>query len=277
MSGSANRIRVERVAVRDDGVHRSSEADLVAVEEPVEIRILVPAERGHVSALTMRTPGHDIDLALGWLVGEGVLGSIDDVVGVEQRSRGDGLDRSASVNVRLKEGVAPPIGRGFAISSACGVCGADSIAVVHQRSRWHVATDQTSITADVLTRLPDALREQQATFRRTGGLHAAGLFTTDGSPVVVREDVGRHNAVDKVVGFALREGLLPLRGHVLQVSGRSSMELVYKAILAGVPILSAVSAPSSMAVDLARAQGLTLAGFVRGENVTLYSRADRVR
>jgi formate dehydrogenase accessory protein FdhD len=179
--------------------------------------------------------------------------------------------------VRLSPGVTPPIGRGFAISSACGVCGADSIAVVHQRARWHVATDPTSVTADVLIRLPDALREQQATFRRTGGLHAAGLFTTDGSTVVVREDVGRHNAVDKVVGFALREGLLPLRGHVLQVSGRSSMELVYKSILAGVPILSAVSAPSSMAVDLARAEGLTLAGFVRGENFTLYSRADRVR
>jgi formate dehydrogenase accessory protein FdhD len=277
MSGSANRVRVERVAVRSDGTHRASEADLVAVEEPVEIRVLVPEEAGYVSALTMRTPGHDIDLALGWLVGEGVLGSIDDVVGVEQRSRGDGLDRSASVSVRLKPGVAPPIGRGFAISSACGVCGADSIAVVQQRARWDVAADRSSVTAEVLTRLPDALREQQATFRRTGGLHAAGLFTADGSPVVVREDVGRHNAVDKVVGFALREGLLPLRGHVLQVSGRSSMELVYKAILAGVPVLSAVSAPSSMAVDLARAQGLTLAGFVRGETFTLYSRADRVR
>lgn len=277
MSGSANRVRVERVAVRGDGVHRASEADLVAVEEPVEIRVLVPSEAGYVSALTMRTPGHDIDLALGWLVGEGVVGSIDDVVGVEQRSRGDGLDRAASVNVRLRAGVAPPVGRGFAISSACGVCGADSIAVVHQRARWNLGSDQSSVTADVLTRLPDALREQQATFRRTGGLHAAGLFTTDGVPVVVREDVGRHNAVDKVIGFALREGLLPLRGHVLQVSGRSSMELVYKAILAGIPVLAAVSAPSSMAVDLARAEGLTLAGFVRGENFTLYSRADRVR
>ena len=277
MTGSAYRVRVERVAVADDGVHRRSEADQVAVEEPVEIRVLRPGVAEDVRALTMRTPGHDIDLALGWLVGEGVLGHAAEVVGVEQRSRGDGLERSSSVHVRLRADIAQPSPRAFAISSACGVCGADSIAAVHQRARWRIDTDPTAVDAQVLVRLPDLLRDQQPTFRRTGGLHAAGLFAATGEPVVVREDVGRHNAVDKVIGFALREGMLPLRGHVLQVSGRSSMELAYKAILAGIPILSAVSAPSSMSVDLARAHGLTLAGFVRGQALTVYSRADRIR
>jgi FdhD protein len=288
MSGSARRIRVEHVSVADDQLRRDGRPDMLAVEEPVQITVhagVTVSPEGvsgaggstDINTLTMRTPGHDIDLALGWLVGEGTIAGIDDVVGVAQRSRGEGLDRAASVRVRLRPGLAGPAARPFTISSACGVCGADSLDAVQLRARWDVAADGCTITASTLMALPRRLREQQATFSRTGGLHAAGLFTSDGTAVVVREDVGRHNAVDKVIGYAVREGLLPLRGHVLQVSGRASMELVYKAIMAGVPVLSAVSAPSSLAVDLARAQGLTLAGFVRGQTLNLYARPDRVR
>ena len=288
MTGSTRRVRVERITVSADGEPgRDGRPDMLAVEEPVQISVLSSvsvsadgvsgSDRGpDISSLTMRTPGHDIDLALGWLVGEGTITGIDDVVGVAQRSRGEGLDRAASVRVRLREGLAGPAGRAFTISSACGICGSDSIEAVRLRARWDVESDRCQVAASVLMTLPQQLRERQATFDRTGGLHAAGLFRADGTPVVVREDVGRHNAVDKVIGYAAREELLPLRGHVLQVSGRASMELVYKAIMAGIPVLSAVSAPSSLAVELARAQGLTLAGFVRGRALNLYARADRV-
>jgi FdhD protein len=277
MSGTSQRVRLERIRRVDDGTDtRRSEADAVAVEEPLEFR--VAAGGGPVvSTITMRTPGHDVDLLLGWLISEGVIASVAEVDRVTARSRGDGLEREASVQVRLQPQAVPPAGRPFAVSSACGVCGAESLAAVLGQARWRLGDDDCRVSAATLLSLPDLLAAGQAAFQRTGGLHAAGLFRTDGSPVVVREDVGRHNAVDKVIGFAAREQLLPLRGHVLQVSGRASMELVHKAVMAGVPVLSAVSAPSSLAVELARASQLTLAGFVRGNGLNIYASGERVR
>jgi FdhD protein len=219
----------------------------------------------------MRTPGHDIDLALGFLVGEGVIGAAEDV------ARVGGL--GAAVDVRLATHVPPPdpsLQRHVFTSSACGVCGSASLEAVDKVARFEVSTDPLRLEPSVLAALPDRLRERQAAFDSTGGLHAAGLFDPAGVLVCVREDVGRHNAVDKVVGWALREGRVPLRGHVLQVSGRASFELVQKARLAGIPVLTAVSAPSSLAVELADDAGMTLVGFSRGGRFTVYTRADRI-
>lgn len=240
--------------------------DSLAVEEPLEVRL-----SGSAFTVTMRTPGHDIDLALGFLVGEGVLGSRDDVVTVRS------LD--AAVDVVLAPHVPPPdpsLERHVYTSSACGVCGSASLEAVDKVARFDVATDPVTVTPALLASLPDRLREKQSVFESTGGLHAAGLFDGAGRLLAVREDVGRHNAVDKVVGWALREGLVPLHGHVLQVSGRASFELVQKARLAGVPVLAAVSAPSSLAVELAEDAGMTLVGFSRAGRFTTYTGAHRV-
>ncbi len=234
--------------------------DSLAVEEPLEVRL-----SGRAFTVTMRTPGHDIDLALGFLVGEGVVGSREDVVTVRS------LD--AAVDVVLAPHVPPPdpsLERHVYTSSACGVCGSASLEAVEKVARFDVSSDPVRLDPTLLATLPARLREKQAAFDSTGGLHAAGLFAPDGTCLVVREDVGRHNAVDKVVGWALREGLVPLSGHVLQVSGRASFELVQKARLAGVPALAAVSAPSSLAVELADDAGMTLLGFTRGGRFTVY-------
>ena len=181
-----------------------------------------------------------------------------------------------TVDVRLADGVVPPAARIGATSSACGICGSDSIAEVLARRGPTPPADTPMVAAEVLTRLPDLLREKQRAFERSGGLHAAGLFTPDGEAVCIREDVGRHNAVDKVVGWALGEGLLPGTAWVLQVSGRASFELTQKAAMAGIPVLAAVSAPSTLAVDLAREAGLTLVGFLRGDSFNVYSAPERI-
>jgi FdhD protein len=256
--------------------------DTLAVEEPLEIR-LAPA--GAPSAepftVTMRTPGHDVELALGFLVGEGVLRSPSDVLAArhcpDAALDADGDPTHNVVEVGLAPGVAPP-SRGLArrVTSACGVCGTESIDEVTARAAVDLHDDGVRVGADVLAALPDRLREAQRVFDRTGGLHAAGLFTPDGELLALREDVGRHNAVDKVVGWAFGRGLLPLRGHVMQVSGRASFELVQKAATAGCPVLAAVSAPSSLAVDLAAGAGLTLIGFSRGASFNVYAHPDRV-
>ena len=274
---------------------------MLAVEEPLEMRV-----NGERLAVTMRTPGHDVELASGFLVSEGVLVRAEDLAtarycagagsaasGPSQPGAGsaasgpnlpgagsDGLNSYNVLDVALAPGVASPdpsLSRDFTISSACGVCGKDSIESVITRSHFDVSDDPLIVDADAVLDLPGRLREHQKVFAKTGGLHAAALFDgRTGELRVVREDVGRHNAVDKVIGWALAHDLLPLRGQILQVSGRASFELVQKAIMAGVPMLSAVSAPSSLAVDLAEPHGLTLAGFVRGESMVLYSGADRV-
>lgn len=264
------------------GVGESRRVDALAVEEPLEIRV-----GGRPLAVTMRTPGHDVELATGFLISEGIISRGDQLRsaihcgGPGTGGPGAGGAPGNTYNVLdltlSPEVPAPQVDRNFFVSSSCGVCGKASIDAIETVSTFDVAADEASVDARVLAGLPDALRAQQAVFAKTGGLHAAGLFeATTGQPLVVREDVGRHNAVDKVVGWAAQQGRLPLTGTVLQVSGRASFELVQKAVMAGVPILAAVSAPSSLAVDLAVASGLTLVGFSRGETLNAYSRADRI-
>lgn len=268
--------RVTRITL--DGVNRVR-PDAIAVEEPFEIRVA-----GSPLAVTMRTPGHDVELAAGFLVSEGVIHRGDQFArAIHCGGPGTGGADGNTYNVldlTLAPGVAlpsPDITRNFYTTSSCGVCGTASIEAVEKVSSYDVATDGIQISAADLAALPDRLREGQKVFDKTGGLHGAALVdVATGELLVVREDVGRHNAVDKVVGWAVLNDRLPLRGTVLQVSGRVSFELVQKAVMAGIPILSAVSAPSSLAVELAERAGLTVAGFVRGGSMNLYTRADRV-
>jgi FdhD protein len=263
-SGDVGRVTDRRRVIRVDDTRVVERPDTLAVEEPLEIRA-----DGRPLAVTMRTPGYDVELALGFLLTEGlvapdgVLSAIncaDNVVDVT-------LTRPLSDDVTA---------RGFYVSSSCGICGKSSIDAVRTVQRWSVAEDVFTIDPAVLVTLPEQLRAAQKTFDRTGGLHAAGLFTADGELLCVREDVGRHNALDKVVGWAFRAGLLPLRDSVLCLSGRLSFELVQKAALAGCPILVGVGAPSSLAVELAQAQGITLCGFVRDDRVSVYAHPERV-
>ena len=252
--------------------------DFLAVEEPLEVRL------GHLSfSVTMRTPGDDFDLVAGFLVSEGVIWDAEQLISLRFCAGEDenGVQTFNVVEAQLRPDVVlPEIGRNVYTSSSCGICGTDSIEAVRKSSHFSPADDPLAIPVEVLASLPDRLREAQAVFDKTGGVHAAGLFRIhdDGEPelLCLREDVGRHNAVDKVVGWALREGLLPLRGTVLQVSGRASFELVQKAALAGIPVLAAVSAPSSLAVELAQDTGLTLVGFSRGTSLNVYAGSDRV-
>ncbi len=238
--------------------------DQLAVEAPLSIRV-----GGTTVATTMRTPGHDLDLALGWLVCEGSVREPEHVV--------EAIACDAdTVDVRLAAGVAAPAPRLGATSSACGICGSESIAEVLSRRGPDPSPELPLIEQDVLASLPTTLRAQQSAFERSGGLHAAGLFTAAGDLLCVREDVGRHNAVDKVIGWALQSGLLPAAGSILQVSGRASFELTQKSAMAGVPVLSAVSAPSTLAVDLAREAGLTLVGFNRDASMNVYAGAQRI-
>ncbi|MFI7596490.1 formate dehydrogenase accessory sulfurtransferase FdhD [Actinoplanes sp. NPDC049681] len=248
--------------------------DDLAAEEPLEIRL-----RREPLAVTMRTPGQDIDLAMGFLLTEGVIRTATDVVTAQLCAGTDAPNTYNVVDVVLGAHVPPPVtdpSRNFYTTSSCGVCGKASIDAVRTRSPFDLSTDETSVTARMLAELPDKLRAAQRTFDRTGGLHAAGLFTPDGELVVMREDVGRHNAVDKVVGWALREGRLPLNGHVLLVSGRASFELTQKAWMAGIPLLAAVSAPSTLAAELADEAGMTLVGFLRGRSMNVYTGSQRV-
>ena len=250
--------------------------DALAVEEPLELRI-----GGEPVVTTMRTPGHDLDLALGWLLAEGLLGSADDVATAVHCTDTD-ADGSPTFNVlelTLRAGVAPPDLSGrrtFGVSSACGVCGSASIDAVMDRVGADLSPDTVRVDPGTLATMPATLREAQAAFDRTGGLHAAGLFTAGGELVVAREDVGRHNAADKVLGWAAREAGLPLTGHVLVLSGRASFELVQKAWAGGVPVVASVSAPSSLAVQTAARAGITLAGFVRHPTLNVYSHPERI-
>jgi FdhD protein len=253
--------------------------DTMVGEEPLEIRVGHAGEPRRPLAVTMRTPGDDLDLALGFLLTEGLIADAGDVL-TAQLCAGDNEPNTYNVvDVTLAPHVAPPDvdpARNFYTTSSCGVCGKASIDAVRTRSRFDVAADQLSVAAKDLVAMPDRLRAGQQAFDRTGGLHAAGLFTPGGDLVCIREDVGRHNAVDKVVGWALRESRLPLSGHVLLVSGRASFELVQKAAMAGIPVLAAVSAPSTLAMDLAAESGLTLVGFLRGATLNVYAGANRV-
>ncbi|WP_284974180.1 formate dehydrogenase accessory sulfurtransferase FdhD [Arthrobacter sp. efr-133-TYG-104] len=252
--------------------------DVLAVEEPLEIRL------GDMSfSVTMRTPGDDFDLVAGFLVSEGIIWEPSQLIS-ERFCAGEdenGVQTFNVVDAQLRPDVAlPATGRNVYTSSSCGICGTDSIEAVRKSSHHSPADDDLVVPVRTLASLPDRLREAQAVFAKTGGVHAAGLFKIhdDGGAelLCLREDVGRHNAVDKVVGWALRAGLLPLRGMVLQVSGRASFELVQKAAMAGVPVLAAVSAPSSLAVELAEESGITVAGFSRGASLNVYTGRERI-
>ncbi|MDR2281515.1 MAG: formate dehydrogenase accessory sulfurtransferase FdhD [Gordonia sp. (in: high G+C Gram-positive bacteria)] len=256
----------------------STRVDVLAVEEPLELRI-----GGSPLVVTMRTPGNDVDLAAGFLVSEGIVRRRDQFVAAIAcggPGTGGGENTYNVLDVTLAADVELPSrehARSFSMTSACGVCGKASIDAVSTVSSFDVAADDVQVSADDLSRLPDALRAEQTVFAKTGGLHAAALFdAASGELLVLREDVGRHNAVDKVVGWALRENLLPLRRTVLAVSGRASFELVQKAVMAGIPMLAAVSAPSSLAVELARESGMTLVGFLRGRTMNVYTHPQRV-
>ncbi|TLG12387.1 formate dehydrogenase accessory sulfurtransferase FdhD [Nocardia cyriacigeorgica] len=246
--------------------------DTLAVEEPLEIRV-----DGTSLTVTMRTPGSDIDLVHGFLFAEGVIDSAEDILAARYCAGTDDEGRNTynvlDVTLRMP---APVKARNFLTTSACGLCGKSALDEVRTRTRFPLPAPAPMIGVDALAALPDTLRAEQSVFDATGGLHAAGLFTADGAVLAVREDIGRHNAVDKVVGWAVRENLIPATELVLIVSGRASFELVQKAVMAGIPLLAAVSAPSSLAVDLAAESGLTLAGFVRGETMNIYTHPDRI-
>jgi FdhD protein len=268
------RRRVTRITV--GGSPRHTE-DVLAVEEPLEIRV-----GGRALAITMRTPGHDFDLAAGFLVSEGVI-SRGEQFGAARYCAGATVDGENTYNVldvTLAPGVPAPdpsLERNFYTTSSCGLCGKASIDAVRSMSVHPVAEDPLELDAGMLATFPALLREKQDVFEKTGGLHAAALFDgSTGELLVLREDVGRHNAVDKVVGWAVTNNLLPLRGMVLMVSGRASFELTQKASMAGIPILAAVSAPSSLAVELASEIGLTVVGFLRGPSMVVYSGEARI-
>ena len=244
--------------------------DDLAVEAPLVLGLEGP-DTG-VLATLMRTPGHDIELAAGWLVVESGVAATEDVV----RLRACWEDDTERVHITLAEGVRRPRARAFVTSAACGVCSADVLDLA-PLSRAPASTPGWEVDADVLAALPDLMRTGQRTFAKTGGVHAAAIATADGEILVEREDVGRHNAVDKVVGRSLLDGRLPLTDHLLVVSGRVSFEIVQKAVAASVAGIVAVSAPTSLAVDLARERGLLLAGMVRDGALNLYAGEDLLR
>jgi FdhD protein len=267
-----------RVRVVEDGKMRIR-PDTLATEEPMEIRLLASGARQTV-AVTMRTPGADFELAAGFLYGEDIVKSTDDIARISYCVDSD-LDAAQQyniVNVELRGGTEydlRPLERHFFTTSACGVCGKASLEQLELRG-CPVVGPGPEISAEMLYSLPEKLREAQGLFDATGGLHAAALFDAEGNLVALREDVGRHNATDKLVGWALLEGRLPLSGHIVMVSGRSSFEILQKCLTAGVPFVCAVSAPSSLAVDVAREFGMTLVGFLRERRFNVYAGQERV-
>jgi len=247
--------------------------DRVSVEEPLEIRV-----GGEPLAVTMRTPGDDFDLAAGWLVAEGIVSRPEQIARIEHcRDVRSPEEEGNVVVVRTTEPAGAALDRARRLlltSSSCGLCGKGSIESIHGRFPPVLSPARTD--AAVLRRLPDALRGAQANFAETGGLHAAGVFSLSGELLACREDIGRHNAVDKVIGFLFRQGRLPLSETILAISGRASFEIVQKALAASMPIVAAVSAPSSLAIDLARDAGIALVGFLREGGFNLYSGEERL-
>ncbi len=255
-------VPIQRVEPGSPGLRAQ---DLVAVEEPLQIRL-----GDSDIAITMRTPGHDRELALGFLYTEGLLTNPGQIADVR-------VDNSGAVTVSLVAGFAPDIdARRFYVTSSCGICGKASIDALTAAGCAMLPPGKPNLSAALVPRFPTKLREAQAIFEHTGGLHAAGLFDTSGELVYLREDVGRHNAVDKLIGAAFLHGRLPLHDRVLMLSGRISFELVQKAVTAGIPIVIAVGAPSSLAIETALRFGMTLIGFVRGGHFNVYAGGDRL-
>jgi FdhD protein len=266
-------IDLTQVTEWDDGT-LERKSDYLAAEEPLEIRL------GDAPlSVTMRTPGNDRELAAGFLFTEGIVRRREEILRIETDAGEKEANRANVVKAEIAAECAVDgkmAQRNFFAASSCGICGKASIDSVRLRT-LEAPNPEFRVTAETLLRLPDALRESQAVFGRTGGLHGAALFTRSGELLVLREDIGRHNAVDKVIGWALLEGRLPLSDCLLLVSGRGGFEIVQKAIVAGLPVVASVSAPSSLAVKLARELGLTLIGFLRGRRFVIYSSEERVR
>ncbi|MCG8328202.1 MAG: formate dehydrogenase accessory sulfurtransferase FdhD [Chitinophagales bacterium] len=258
--------------------------DMVVVEEPLEIKLLTGPLTNRESrslAVTMRTPGQDNELAAGFLFTEGLIGKQDDIIAIQHV--GQALHPDAKDNIIQVE-LSPELqldfdklSRHFYTSSSCGVCGKTSIEMVRSTSCYYPRKQHPVISSSFLYSLPPMLRPTQSIFEFTGGIHAAALFNTKGELLLIREDVGRHNALDKLLGAALMQGMLPLREHIVLLSGRAGFELVQKALMAGVPILAAVGAPSSLAVELADDYGMTLVGFLRGERFNVYCGQERIK
>lgn len=279
MSYSVMSVNVKKVRA----LEVTSEPDLLAVEEPLEIRIGFGEEHQRQEksiSVTMRTPGHDLELAQGFLFTEGIIRSADDILSIKHCRQVKKEEEIGNV-VRVELSYELPIDiqklqRHFYTTSSCGVCGKSSIEAVEVNACESLPTGKPVLDRQLIHELPIKLREAQAVFEYTGGLHAAGLFDHKGKLLLMREDVGRHNALDKLVGAAADQGLLPLHPYLVQVSGRASFELVQKAVVAGAPMLSAVGAPSSLAVQLAQSSGMTLIGFARNNRYNIYTQPDRI-
>ena len=262
----------------------SADVDQLAVEEPLLIELAFDRDGGRVTesvSITMRTPGNDVELALGFLYTEGIVASADEVeVPGAEPPTAAGARGCNTVRIEARRGVPIDVRRlerHFYTTSSCGVCGKTSLEALAAGREIRIEPGRPVVTAETIHALPDALRAAQAVFERTGGLHAVALFDASGALVCLREDVGRHNALDKLIGAQLRAGAIPLRDHLVLFSGRASFELVQKSLTAGVPIMAAVGAPSSLAVETARAYGATLLGFVRQRRFNVYSGGERVR
>jgi FdhD protein len=271
MLHKARSIDVTHVVEWRDGETRRVQDCLVA-EEPLEIRL---GERP--LSVTMRTPGHDLELAAGFLFSEGLIQNREQIRSLEFGKTKSRKDSGNIVRVELAENAFDPeqLQRNFYMTSSCGICGKASIEAVRARG-LRPLNSGLAIDPNILCTFPEQLKASQKIFDHTGGLHAAGLFSAAGELIVLREDVGRHNAVDKIVGWSLLEGRLPLADCALMVSGRGGFEIIQKAAMAGIPVLASVSAPSSLAVRLARETGMTLVGFLRGRRFLVYSGEQRV-
>ncbi len=269
MRPPARSVLLTQVTEWEDGVTRAVE-DMLAVEEPLEIRV-----NGAPVTVTMRTPGHDLELAAGFLLTEGIIESADDIAAIRAADAETGA-KSNTVDVELhtENFEAADLQRNFYAASSCGICGKATIESIRRRG-LRAPNPEFRVRPEVLCGLPEAIRAQQAVFERTGGLHAAALFDAGGTLMALREDIGRHNAVDKVIGWAMHAAKLPLAESILMVSGRGGFEIAQKALAGGVPVMASVSAPSSLAVKLARELGLTLIGFLRGQRFVVYAGESR--
>jgi FdhD protein len=279
MSGSSLAVDISRV----NGNQNQNESDDVAVEEPLEIQLCSQSASGSAAksiSITMRTPGDDAGLALGFLLTEGIIESADQVASVAHSGEADpdtGLQNI--IKVELVPNVDTDLGRlerHFYTTSSCGVCGKTSLEALRVTGQSSLAHCASTFSRDIIIAMPERVKNQQRVFSKTGGLHAAAVFDPQGEIIVVKEDVGRHNATDKAIGALLQAGALPGHTYGLLVSGRASFELMQKALVAGIPLLAAVGAPSSLAVQMAKEFDMTLVGFLRGENFNIYAVPDRI-
>lgn len=277
-------VSIKEVFIRKvDGIESSSFPDIVSVEEPLEIRISYGSEAERVQkniSVTMRTPGNDLDLAVGFLFTEGIISSYQNIKKVYHIEKNCTVQKKNVVQVDLIENFIPHLvqtDRNFYTTSSCGVCGKSAIESIRTVSAFKdIQNSKLKLSTAVLYQLPDKLRTGQSSFALTGGIHAAGLFTLEGELVLLQEDVGRHNALDKLIGKALAENLLPLNNYILLLSGRISFELIQKAAMAGISIVAAIGAPSSLAVELAAEFNITLLGFLKKERFNIYHSTDQV-